>query len=95
MLEMVAKMDAHHRLLLGFVVAAIVGFALRTHALWTASLAAYDAFAFSILGLIWVTVTLTPGSRFERWRNDRMLGARSFSSLLSLWRAPLFSRSHF
>jgi uncharacterized membrane protein len=47
-------------LLLGFVLAAVVGLSLRTHALWTASLASYDTFAFAILGLIWVTVTLTP-----------------------------------
>ena len=60
MLEAIAKMDAHHRLLLGFVLAAVVGLSLRTHALWTASLATYDTFAFAILGLIWVTVTLTP-----------------------------------
>ena len=60
MLETIAKMDAHHRLLLGFVLAAVVGLSLRTHALWTASLATYDAFAFAILGLIWATVTLTP-----------------------------------
>jgi hypothetical protein len=53
MLDSLAKMDAHHRLLLGFIVAALVGLALRTHALWTASLATYDAFAFAILGLIW------------------------------------------
>jgi uncharacterized membrane protein len=65
MLETIAQMDAHHRLLLGFVVAAIVGLALRTHALWTASLATYDAFAFVILGLIWVTVTLTPRERIR------------------------------
>ena len=60
MLETIAKMDAHHRLLLGFVLAAVVGLSLRTHALWTASLATYDTFAFAILGLIWATVTLTP-----------------------------------
>jgi len=58
-LDAIAKMDAHHRLLLGFIVAA-AGLALHTHALWTASLATYDAFAFAILGLIWVTVVLTP-----------------------------------
>jgi len=52
--------DAHHRLLLGFVVAAVVGLGLRAQALWMVSLAAYDAFAFATLGLIWVTVTLTP-----------------------------------
>jgi uncharacterized membrane protein len=60
MLEAIAKMDAHHRLFLGFVLAAVVGLSLRTHALWTVSLATYDTFAFAILGLIWVTVTLTP-----------------------------------
>jgi Protein of unknown function (DUF1345). len=53
-------MDAHHRLLLGFIVAALVGLALRTQALWMVSLATYDAFSFVILGSIWVTVTLTP-----------------------------------
>jgi uncharacterized membrane protein len=59
-------MNAHHRLLLGFLVAAVVGLALRTQALlWTASLAAYDAFAFAILGLIWVTVTLTSRERIR------------------------------
>ena len=58
MLDAIAKMDAHHRLMLGFIVAAVVGLALHTHALWTASLAIYDAFA--ILGFIWVTVVLTP-----------------------------------
>ena len=52
--------DAHHRLLLGFVVAAVVGLGLRAQALWMVSLATYDAFAFTILGFIWVTVTLTP-----------------------------------
>ena len=60
MLDAIAKMDAHHRLLVGFIVAAVVALILRTHSLWTASLAAYDAFAFSILSLIWVTITLTP-----------------------------------
>lgn len=60
MLEAIAKMDAHHRLLLGFIVAAVVGLALHARALWTASLATYDAFAFAILTLIWMTVALTP-----------------------------------
>ncbi len=59
-LQTIAKMDAHGRLLLGFVLAALVGLALRTQELWMVSLATYDAFAFAIFGLIWVTVTLTP-----------------------------------
>src|SRR2546429_3594737 len=64
-LQTIAKMDAHHRLLLGFIWAALVGLALRTQALWMVSLATYDAFAFVILGLIWVTVTLTPLARIR------------------------------
>src|SRR5438552_12012486 len=59
-LQTIAKMDAHHRLLLGFIVAALVGLALRTQALWMVSLVTYDAFALVIPGLIWVTVTLAP-----------------------------------
>lgn len=65
MLEAIAKMDAHHRLLLGFIVAAVVGLALHTRALWTASLATYDAFAFAILALIWITVALTPQEQIQ------------------------------
>lgn len=56
---MIARMDAHHRVVGGLIVAAIVGLFLQTHALWTASLASYDAFAFVNLALIWVTVALT------------------------------------
>ena len=96
MLEAIAKMDAHHRLLLGFALAAVVGLSLRTHAVWTASLATYDTFAFAILGLIWVTVTLTPQDEIRAVAQRQDVGrARSFSSLLSLSRAPLFLRSHF
>ena len=47
-LQTIAKMDAHHRLLLGFIVAALVGLALRTQALWMVSLATDDAFALVI-----------------------------------------------
>jgi len=65
MLEAMAKMDAHHRLLLGFVAAAVVGLGLRAQALWMVSLATYDAFAFTVLGLIWVTVMLTPLERIR------------------------------
>jgi uncharacterized membrane protein len=74
MLEAIAKMDAHHRLLLGFVLAAVVGLSLRTHAIWTASLASYDTFAFAILGLIWVTVTLTPQDEIRAVAQRQDLG---------------------
>jgi uncharacterized membrane protein len=53
-------MDAHHRVIIGVIATATVGFFLRIHPFWTASLAAYDAFAFANLSLIWVAVALTP-----------------------------------
>lgn len=53
-------MDAHHRMLIGLGAAVLAGLIVRTHALWTAALAVYDAFAFVILGLICVTIALTP-----------------------------------
>jgi uncharacterized membrane protein len=74
MLDAVAKMDAHHRLFLAFVVAAVVGLALHTNALWTASLATYDAFAFAILALISVTVSLTPQERIRAVARQQDVG---------------------
>ena len=59
-LTAIGRMDAHHRMLVGLVVAAIAALVVRTHALWTAALAVYDAFAVVVLGLICVTIALTP-----------------------------------
>lgn len=53
-------MDAHHRVAIGLILTTIVGFFLRAHPFWTASLAAYDAFASANLSLIWLAVALTP-----------------------------------
>ena len=58
-------MDAHHRLLVGLVAAMLAGLIVRTHALWTAALAVYDAFAFVVLGLICLTIALTPYARIR------------------------------
>jgi uncharacterized membrane protein len=55
------KMDAHHRVLCAFAVAFVTGISFRGHLLWTSSLAAYDAFAFVSLALIWIAIALTPG----------------------------------
>ncbi len=64
-LSVVAGMDAHHRILLGLLVAALAGLIVRTHALWTAALAVYDAFALVVLGLICLTTALTPYERIR------------------------------
>jgi uncharacterized membrane protein len=64
-LSAVAGMDAHHRMLIGVVVAKLAGLIFRTHALWTAALAVYDAFALVVLGLICLTIALTPYERIR------------------------------
>jgi uncharacterized membrane protein len=66
MLARIARMDAHHRVVIGLILTATVGFFLRTHPFWTASLAAYDAFASANLSLIWVAVALTPREEIPR-----------------------------
>jgi uncharacterized membrane protein len=65
MLSAIGRMDAHHRILIALVIAALAGLVVRTHALWTAALAVYDAFALVVLGLICVTIALTPGERIR------------------------------
>jgi uncharacterized membrane protein len=64
-LSAVAGMDAHHRMLIGVVVAMLAGLIVRTNALWTAALAVYDAFALVVLGLICLTIALTPYERIR------------------------------
>ena len=61
----VARMDARHRMLGGLIVAAIVGVVVRTHAVWSAVLAIYDAFAFVVLALMCLTIALTPVDRIR------------------------------
>ena len=64
-LSAVAGMDAHHRLLAGLVAAMLAGLIVRTHPLWTAALAVYDTFAFVVMGLICLTIALTPYARIR------------------------------
>jgi uncharacterized membrane protein len=49
-------MDAHHRVLLALIAAAVVGIAIRNRTPWTVSLATYDTFALVSLALITVAV---------------------------------------
>ena len=64
-LSVAAGMDAHQRILIGLVVALLAGLIVRTHALWTVALAIYDAFALVVLGLICLTIALTPYERIR------------------------------
>src|SRR5260370_24015821 len=95
-LQTIAKMDAHHRFLLGFIVAVLVGLALRAQALWMVSLATYDAFAFVILGLIWVTITLTPLEQIRKVAQRQDVGRTViFIFVIIVACAALFSVAFF
>ena len=61
----IAGMDARHRIACGLIVAAIVGLVVRAHALWSAALATYDAFALVVLALMCLTIALTPVDRIR------------------------------
>lgn len=56
-----AKLDARQRVSIAILVSFGVAIALRTHPLWTLSLASYDTFAFVCLMLIWITIMSIPG----------------------------------
>jgi uncharacterized membrane protein len=61
LVQMVARLDARHRLMIGFVAAGAVFFLLRGHVrLSTEFIAAWDALAFSVLLLAWLTILTTP-----------------------------------
>lgn len=47
--------------MIGVMVSLLVAIMLRSHPLWTLSLATYDAFAFVFLVLIWITIVSIPG----------------------------------
>src|SRR5437868_12794225 len=56
----IARLDAHQRVVVSLVIASGVAGVLRAHAFWTVSLATYDVYAFVSLLLIWLTIALTP-----------------------------------
>src|SRR5450432_567812 len=65
-LQRIARLDAHHRLIVSFVVAAAVFYLLRGHVrLWTSSMSAWDAFAVCILALAWITIIATPREKIR------------------------------
>src|SRR5450759_938161 len=65
-LRSIARLDAHHRLIVSFVVGAAVFYLLRGHVrLWTSAMAAWDAFAVCILALAWITIVATPREKLR------------------------------
>jgi len=54
-LKRIARLDAHHRLIVSLAVGAAVFYVLRGHVrLWTSAMAAWDAFAVCTLALAWI-----------------------------------------
>ena len=70
----IARMDARHRIACGLIVAAIVGLVVRAHALWSAALATYDAFALVVLALMCLTIALTPVDRIRAVAQQQDVG---------------------
>ncbi len=65
-LKRIARLDAHHRLIVSLVVGAAVFYLLGGHVrLWTRSMAAWDAFAVCTLALAWITIVATPPEKLR------------------------------
>jgi Predicted membrane protein len=71
----IARLDAHHRLIVSLVVGAAVFYVLRGHVrLWTSSMAAWDAFAVCTLALAWITIVATPREKIRARAQAQDLG---------------------
>jgi hypothetical protein len=94
MLGRIARTGAH-RVIIGVIVTATVGFFLRIHPFWSASLAAYDAFAFANLSLIWMAVALTADEKTPLVAQRQDVGRTIIFVVVIIAGVPLFSPSHF
>ena len=65
-IDLISSQDARHRVLIALAAAAVVFFSLRGMArLSTAVIATWDAFAFFILALAWLTILTTPQNKLR------------------------------
>ena len=61
MVDVISRQDARHRLVIGLAAGAAVFFTTRGHLrLWSAAISGWNAFAFVILALDWLTMWTTP-----------------------------------
>jgi uncharacterized membrane protein len=59
--DLISRQDARHRLVIGLTAGAAVFFTTRGHLrLWSAAISGWNAFAFVILALDWLTILRTP-----------------------------------
>ena len=65
-IDLISRQDARHRVLIALAAAAAVFFSLRGMArLSTAVIATWDAFAFFMLALAWLTILTTPQNKLR------------------------------
>ena len=61
MVDVISRQDARHRLVIGLAAGAALFFTTRGHLrLWSAAISGWNAFAFVILTLDWLTIWATP-----------------------------------
>ena len=59
--DLISRQDARHRLIVGLTAGSAVFFITREHLrLWSAAISGWNAFAFIILALDWLTIWTTP-----------------------------------
>ena len=76
-LQSLARLDAHHRLIISLVVGAAVFYLLRGQVrLWTSAMAAWDAFAVCTLALAWITIVATPREKIRARAQAQDLGRK-------------------
>jgi len=75
--QRIARLDAHHRLIVSLIVGAVVFYLLGHHVrLWTSSMAAWDAFAVCTLALAWITIIATPREELRARAQAQDLGRK-------------------
>jgi uncharacterized membrane protein len=66
LLDLIAKWDARHRIVIGWAAAGVVFLSLRGHVpISTNGIASWDTFAFFVLALAWVVIVRTPSTKLR------------------------------
>ena len=92
-LDLIARQDSRHRLVVALAAAAAVFFSLRGRVrFWTESIATWDAFAFCVLALAWLTILTTPNRKLrERAREQDLSRLLIFIFVIVTACAALFA----
>jgi uncharacterized membrane protein len=80
MLDAIAELDAHHRIILGLAAAGGVFLSLRSRVLVsTDAIASWDTFAFVVLAFAWLVILRTPQSKIRGRATAQDVGRRLIS----------------